>query len=230
MSSNVKIVAALLGCLALAFLWLGRDSEPAAPEAQPEFEKSSASVQTKPKRHMLLNQAMDRPERERGEPRRQAKITNRLEARSKKLEARRARALQRTPSDLDEGLDHWRNVVINDPDPDERADALTQLDYEEPGAMAVLAQALQDRDVDVRLSALDELWVNADEPPLDLLAPVLNDPEAEVRAEAVRMIAESEDPQAAALLETALGDPDEDVRGEAADALDIDEDTLEPLF
>lgn len=230
MSSTFKIAAALIGCVAIAFLWLGGDDEVGAPqEARPQVEKPSVSGPGKPKRQMLLNQPMERSGLGDAESRRPRNLPKRLQARSKKMEERKARALLRTPN-ADEGVEHWRNVVLNDPDPDERADALTQLDYDEPGAMAVLAQALHDRDVEVRLSALEELWVNADEPPLDLLAPVLDDPEAEVRAEAVRMIAESEDPQAAALLETALGDADEDVRSEAADALDIDEDTLEPLF
>jgi hypothetical protein len=233
MSSNVKIVAALLGCVALALLWFSRGEDPAAPEVQREGGQPSMATKDKPKRRMLLDQPMARDELDDAGSHRPGMLKSQLEARAKKVKQRRE-AMKNAPATPDEAeddqtLDHWRNIVLNDPDPDERADALTQLDYDEPDAMAVLVQALQDRDVDVRLSALDELWVNADEPPLDLLAPVLNDPDAEVRAEAVRMIAESDDPEAAALLETALSDADEDVRSEAADALDIDEEDLEAL-
>lgn len=220
MSTNVKIVAALLGCLAVVFLWLGRESdEPPAPQG----DQASASAFERPKRRMLLEQPPARGgiDNEARAPR----IRSQLDARSKKVEERRLARQQRamaSDSEDDEDFDHWRDVILNDPDPDERADALTQMDYEEPEAMGVLIQALQDRDAEVRLAALDELWVTVDEPPLDVLAPVLSDPDPEVRAEAVRMIAESDEARAAELLAAALADPDEDVRDEAADALDLD--------
>jgi len=232
MSSNVKIIAALLGCVALAFLWFGRGGDSAPSQERPERVRPTASSVERPKRRMLLDQPMVRDELDDAERRRPGKMKSQLEARSKKVKERRAMRRQRPPTpdpaerDMEdqEDFEHWRDVALNDPDPDERVDALTQLDFDQPDALGVLAQALRDPEADVRLSALDELWVNTDEPPLDILGPVLDDPDPEVRAEAVRMIAESEDPEAEALLEGATTDPDEDVRGEAADALDIDED------
>lgn len=122
----------------------------------------------------------------------------------------------------EEGLDHLRDVALGDPDPDERADAVSQLDLDDPEAMDVLIKALEDRDTDVRLAALDELWTNSDEPPLDILERVVNDPDPEVRLEAVRILSESDEPFAQQLLRGALTDRDEDVRDEAADALDVD--------
>jgi HEAT repeat protein len=114
------------------------------------------------------------------------------------------------------------DVALGDPDPDERADAISQLDLDDPAAMEVLIKALNDSDTDVRLAALDELWTNSDEPPLDILARVVHDPDPEVRLEAVRILSESEEPYAQQLLRGALLDRDEDVREEAADALDLD--------
>lgn len=131
--------------------------------------------------------------------------------------------LRQPDDDIDEdSVEHLRDVALGDPDPDERADALSRLDLNDPGAMDVLVRALDDNDTDVRLAALEEIWTNSDDPPLNILASVIKDSDPEVRLEAVRILSESEDPYAQQLLRGALADTDEDVRDEAADALDVD--------
>lgn len=124
--------------------------------------------------------------------------------------------------DDEETVEHWRNIALDDPDPDERADALSELDLDDPAAMEVLIEALGDRDPDVRLAALGELSIHSDEAPTSILARLLNDPDPEVRLEVVGMLAESEDPYARQLLRGALSDTDEDVRDEAGAALELD--------
>jgi hypothetical protein len=131
----------------------------------------------------------------------------------------------RSPDDAKGGEDtveHWRDIALGDPDPDQRTDALSELDLDDPAAMDVLIAALDDRDSDVRLAALGELWVHSDEAPTNILARLLNDPDPEVRLEVVGMLAESEDPYARQLLRGALTDTDEDVRDEASTALELD--------
>ena len=129
----------------------------------------------------------------------------------------------RPAQDFDEdSVEHLRDVALGDPDPDERADALSRLDLDDQGAMDVLVRALDDSDTDVRLAALEEIWTNSDDPPLDILASVINDRDPEVRLEAVRILSESDEPYAQQLLRGALADTNEDVREEAADALDVD--------
>jgi hypothetical protein len=131
--------------------------------------------------------------------------------------------LRQPADDFDEdSLEHLSDVALSDPDPDERADALSRLDLDEPGAMDVLIKALDDNDTDVRLAALEEIWTNSDDPPLNILASVIKDTDPEVRLEAVRILAESDEPYAQQLLRGALADTNEDVRDEAADALDVD--------
>lgn len=234
MSSSVKIIAALLGCAVVAILWFRGGDEPSRPPEVSEPETRPRSAYEKPpKRQMLLDQPAVPGSLEAGESRRPGAMKDRLDARTQKREERKMARQRKEPrpereNQPEESVEHWRDVVLNNPDPDERADALNQLDYDDPAAMEVLVAALQDRDPEVRLTALDELWVNTDEPPLNLLASLLDDPEAEIRAEAVRMIGDSEDPGAVALLESVLGDSDEDVRSEAADALDLDVEEFEP--
>lgn len=252
MSSSVKIIAGLLGCIVLAILWFGRGGEPDSPSATAEFEAPDAAAYEKPNRQMLLGQPDMRGKLGDAESRRPQKgfadsgaagelqdeakrarpatVPGRVEsgakrARDKRMARRRfAQANAPESPKPEDTLEHWRDVALNDPDPDERADALTQLDHDDPAAIGVVIEALNDRNPEVRLSALDELWVNTDEPPLDVLAGVLSDPDPEVRAEAVRLIGDSDDPRARQLLEPILGDANEEVRAEAADALEIDED------
>jgi hypothetical protein len=121
----------------------------------------------------------------------------------------------------DESVELLRDVALGDPDPDERVDAISKLDLDDPEAMDVLIKALDDADSEVRLAALDELWTNTEDPPVNILERVINDPDPEIRLEAVRILSESDEPFAHHLLRGALTDLDEDVREEAADALEL---------
>jgi HEAT repeat protein len=230
MSLNAKILAGIAGCIVLALLWFGRGGEPEPagddrPAAAPG-NPMSAPRPAKPRAPMMLGggNAPDSAD---------PKVASRLdERRSRRLRKKppMARGAEDAPlpdaepeeADENADFDEVRNTLVNDPDPDERVNALSQLDFDHPDALDVVVQALSDRDPEVRMAALEELWANTDEPPLDILNVVLDDPDPEVRAEAVRMISDSEDVLAEDLLRQALGDADEDVRSEAADALDIE--------
>jgi hypothetical protein len=120
-------------------------------------------------------------------------------------------------------LETLSQVALYAEDPDDRLDAieqLTTLDFDQ--ILPVLMQVLSDPDPELRLFALNEIWLSMDEPPLDILGSVVsNDQDPEVRIEALRMVGESEDPRALQMVKAAANDSDEDVREEAADLIDL---------
>jgi hypothetical protein len=107
-------------------------------------------------------------------------------------------------------------TVLSSPDAEARADALSTIHtYDEEMVLPVLAKALLDREPEVRLAAIHELWLTADDPPLYLVESALRDSDPEVRLEALKIASESEDDGAKKLIEQARSDPDEDVRSDA---------------
>ncbi len=106
-----------------------------------------------------------------------------------------------------------RDVILNDPDPDERIGGILMLTgNEHPDAVGVLVNAMDDGNAEVRLAAVEALadYVEVLEP--NALSPALDDPDPEVRFEAVSVLGDFENDAAFGLVRQALDDPDEDVR------------------
>lgn len=125
-------------------------------------------------------------------------------------------------------FESFRDAAMMDPDPDDRVDALesaaTMFDNEL--AIPLLKDCLKDSDPEVRLAALDELWLQSDDVPFDEVTTALKDDDPEVRLEAVRILGDgdSDDQRVWSLLETAANDADEDVRSDAQDLIDLNSD------
>jgi hypothetical protein len=112
-----------------------------------------------------------------------------------------------------EEVDEYRNVILDDPDPDERVGAILMLSgNEHPEAIATFVRALDDEDAEVRLAAVEALgdYIETIEP--TSLARVIDDPDPEVRFEAISILGDFETPAAYDLVRQALDDPDEDIR------------------
>ena len=120
-----------------------------------------------------------------------------------------------------EDVRELRDVILNDPDPDERVGALLMLSgNEHPEALSTIIRAIEDTNPEVRLAAVEALGDYSDTIEPGTFDRALDDPDAEVRFEAVSIIGDMESPDAYAMVRQALDDPDEDVRTLAQDILE----------
>jgi hypothetical protein len=118
-------------------------------------------------------------------------------------------------------IDSARKMALLPADRRDLVQTLEQLRSGPKVERRVLEQALLDPNPEVRLAALDEISLEAEEPPIDLLAPVVaGDPSAEVRLAALEIVVESDAPVADGVIHAALDDPDAGVSEAAADALE----------
>lgn len=127
------------------------------------------------------------------------------------------------PYDEDDVADvrELRELILNDPDPEERVGAILMLSgNEHPEAVTTLVRALEDVDPEVRLAAVEALGDYEDTIQPDTFERAMDDPDAEVRFEAISIVGDMETPAAYALVRRALDDPDEDVRTLAQDILE----------
>lgn len=127
--------------------------------------------------------------------------------------------------DVDE-VDEYRDVILDDPDPEERVGAILMLSgNEHPEAISTFVRALDDADAEVRLAAVEALgdYIDTIEP--SSLSRVIDDPDPEVRFEAISILGDFETPAAYEMVRQALDDPDEDVRDLAEGILEDAEDS-----
>jgi hypothetical protein len=121
-----------------------------------------------------------------------------------------------------EEVEELRDVILNDPDPDERVGGILMLSgNEHPDAVNTLVKAMNDEDNEVRLAAVEALGDYTETLQPEVLVPALDDPDPEVRFEALGIIGDMETPRAMELVREALDDPDEDVRALAEGILDL---------
>jgi len=113
----------------------------------------------------------------------------------------------------------YRAVILDSPDAGERETAVFLLSgNEHPQAIETFVEALDDRDADVRLAAVEALDDQIDDLDPTVLSTALDDPDPEVRTAALEALGELDDPVAYTMINDALADPDEDVR-ELAESL-----------
>ncbi len=127
------------------------------------------------------------------------------------------------PYDEDDVVDvrELRELILNDPDPDERVGAILMLSgNEHPEAITTLIRAMDDTDAEVRLAAVEALGDYTDTIPPNTLERAMDDPDPEVRYEAISIVGDMETADAYALVRRALDDPDEDVRILAQDIME----------
>jgi HEAT repeat protein len=125
------------------------------------------------------------------------------------------------PNELAE-IEEYREKLLYDADPEERADAASFLTTTEgPDAVRALLEALGDSDPDVRLAVLEALSDFVEDLEPGALAPFLHDPSAEVRFEAVSLLGEMETPAALQMVRGYLDDPDEDVQALAEGVIEF---------
>jgi len=110
------------------------------------------------------------------------------------------------------------DVALRSPDAYQRWKAAFGLGWL-PGQSALLAQLIEDPDVDVRREAAAALGMQADELAVEALAGALDDPNSFMRSTAVRALATIGDPRSIPALEDAASDSALLVAGEAAIAL-----------
>lgn len=119
-------------------------------------------------------------------------------------------------------------TALEDPDPDERSNAISSiaLTGNLARALPVLGQALNDPSSDVRLAALDVLGDMENGAPVPLLQQALDDVDEEVRLKALDIVENFVDEpimsQYQRLVEGAINDPNSEVRERARDILGLD--------
>ncbi|MBI1815673.1 MAG: HEAT repeat domain-containing protein [Deltaproteobacteria bacterium] len=127
--------------------------------------------------------------------------------------------------EADPELQALDQIASSDPDPIERAAALSRLHtVTTRSVLPLLVRAFADADAEVRRTALEEIAWSDEEDMIRAaqLAGVMTDPDPDVRIAALRILGEIEDPDAEPMIRDALADPDDDVQALAADLLDND--------
>lgn len=131
-----------------------------------------------------------------------------------------------TPRAYDEAdIPKLMKTVEEDPDPTERAAAITDLSLLDPAqALPALQKGAKDPDDDVRLAVVIAIGRYGDQAPIDLIAQFSQDPDPEMRLETLDVIESLLDEEAISIrlrqfVEVAARDPDEDVRDRAQDIL-----------
>jgi HEAT repeat protein len=116
-------------------------------------------------------------------------------------------------------------MATTDPDPQNRLVAVVILaTSEDPNALPVLSQALEDADPDVRLTTVEMLGdFGTSEAAASALAKALDDPVPDIRFAALGVLADLGGQVALDAVQKALDDEDADVRALAEGVLDLEE-------
>lgn len=142
------------------------------------------------------------------------------EARRRVFIAAFRRAQKQNMSAEAEEVQEYRDVILHDRDPEERADAILMLSgNEHPRAMRTFIQAMDDPNANVRLAAVEALEDYADKLRPQVFAAAIRDQNADVRFEAVDIVGDMKGLRATRLLRAATRDPDRHVRQLAATSL-----------
>jgi HEAT repeats len=133
-------------------------------------------------------------------------------------------ALAANPFAAEPTLENLKPLALSDPDPQTRITAVLLLGtLDQPGAVAVLAQAVHDEDSDVRLMAIQALSGYQGSDAVQAVQPALSDPSPEVRFEALGTLAQIGGPAARDAVKTALNDDNDDVKALAQGILDLED-------
>jgi HEAT repeat protein len=109
---------------------------------------------------------------------------------------------------------------LKNPDPEERSDAVLDIDPEGPGLQYLLEVATDDPDPEVRMAAVSQLGDTESPEAIAGLVTALGDPDSEVVLEAIDGLEYSADHNVIGNLEKLLQHPDPEVREAAEDAID----------
>ena len=122
-------------------------------------------------------------------------------------------------AEVGQSVSELKHTLTSSPSREKRIEAARDLGAsEEPDAMQILVDALNDRDPQVRAAVVEALGDYVDEITPDTLQPALQDPEPNVRFEAVTLLGLMQGADAMAAVETLADDPDPDVRDLAEEA------------
>jgi HEAT repeat protein len=119
----------------------------------------------------------------------------------------------------DEELDEAVRALRSS-DPEERSDAVLDIEPEGPGLPYLLEVLSDDPDPEVRLTAVGQLGDSESPEAVAGLVSALHDSDPEVVLEAIDALEYIDDPSVIGSLEKLLQHPDEDVREAAEDAID----------
>jgi HEAT repeat protein len=119
------------------------------------------------------------------------------------------------PEDLALALEGLKN-----PDPEERSDAVLDIEPEGPGLQYLLEVVTDDPDPEVRIAAVSQLGDSESPEAITGMLTALNDANSEVILEAIDGLEYSADQNAIGNLEKLLQHPDPEVREAAEDAID----------
>jgi len=109
---------------------------------------------------------------------------------------------------------------LKNPDPEERSDAVLDIEPEGPGLQYLLEVVTDDPDPEVRMAAVSQLGDSESPEAIDGLVTALNDSDSEVVLEAIDGLEYSADHNVIGSLEKLLPHPDPEVQEAAADAID----------
>jgi HEAT repeat protein len=109
---------------------------------------------------------------------------------------------------------------LKNPDPEERSDAVLDIEPEGPGLQYLLEVMTDDPDPEVRTAAVSQLGDSESPEAIDGMVTALNDPNSEVVLEAIDSLEYSADHNVIGSLERLLQHPDPEVREAAQDAID----------
>ena len=128
-----------------------------------------------------------------------------------------------SPEDVAE-IEELRDTLLNNPDPDERADAVFGLSVEDNwDALQALLDARNDNDPEVRLEIAQALSDFDEYVTISDLSGLLEDENADVRFEALDIVGDKETPEAVEVARRLMKDPDPDVRSLAEAIVDFSE-------
>ena len=109
---------------------------------------------------------------------------------------------------------------LKNPDPEERSDAVLDIEPEGPGLQYLLEVVTDDPDPEVRMAAVSQLGDSESLEAINGLVTALNDPNSEVVLEAIDSLEYSADHNVIGNLEKLLQHPDPEVREAAMDAIE----------
>ena len=109
---------------------------------------------------------------------------------------------------------------LKNPDPEERSDAVLDIEPEGPGLQYLLEVVTDDPEPEVRMAAVSQLGDSESPEAINGLVTALNDPNSEVVLEAIDSLEYSADHNVIGNLEKLLQHPDPEVREAAEDAID----------
>ena len=109
---------------------------------------------------------------------------------------------------------------LKNPDPEERSDAVLDIEPEGPGLQYLLEVVTDDPDPEVRITAVSQLGDSESPEAIQGMITALDDPDSEVVLEAIDGLEYSADHNVIGNLEKLLQHPDPEVREAAEDAID----------